>query len=80
MLDQCVGKIVQKTISILLDHSVANQNLTEEDSAIGGKAIVKKRMEEKISVKSGVSYGILNVVKATGHLHAASVLLNAPME
>ena len=80
MLDQCVGKIVQKTISILLDHSVANQNHMEEDSATGDKAIVKKRMEERISVKNGVSYGILNVVKATGHLLVASVLLNAPME
>ena len=80
MLDQCVGKIVPKTISILLDHSVANQNLMEEDSAIGDKAIVKKRMEEKISVKSGVFCGIPSVVKATGHLLVASVLLNAQME
>ena len=59
---------------------MANQNHMEEDSATGDKAIVRKRMEEKISVKSGVSYGIPNVARATGHLLVASVLLNAQME
>ena len=52
----------------------------EEDLAIGDKAIVKNIMEEKTSVKSGAFYGIPSVVKATGHLLAASVLLSAQME
>ena len=59
---------------------MANQNHMVEDSAIGDKATAKKRMEEKISVKSGDSYGIPNVAKATGHLLVASAHLNAPME
>ena len=52
----------------------------EEDSATGDRAIVKKRMEEKISARSGAFFGTPNVARAIGHLLVVSVLLNVLME
>ena len=47
-----------------------SQNHMEEAGETGGRAIVKIRMEEKTSARSGACYGIQSAKLVTMHSHA----------
>ena len=56
-----------------------NRSLMDEDGVIGDKAIVKRRMEVKISAKSGAYSGIQSAKMVTTHSRAVFAQPNVLM-